>query len=85
MANKSSNSDEFDINYFKNNYMSFNETLECLCIKKPTLQEHIREGKKFCEPGDTIILPNRKRVFLRSAVKKEIENILRENGVRYQK
>ncbi|WP_085537218.1 hypothetical protein [Massilibacteroides vaginae] len=79
MVKKTSTS--IGLDYFKD-YISYEETLKALCIKKPTLQEHIREGKKFIEPGDTIILPNRKRVFLRSAVQREIANVLHENGVR---
>lgn len=68
------------LNHF-NDYISYEETLNALRLKKTTLQEHLRSGKKFSEPGDTIILPNRKRVFHRSAVEREIANILRENGV----
>lgn len=77
------NTKELNLDLF-NDYISYEETLKALRIKKPTLQEHIRKGKKFKEPGDTIILPNKKRVFLRSAVQREIANVLRVNGIRNQ-
>ena len=69
------------IDYF-DNYMSYADTLKALRIKKNTLQDHMRAGKRFTEPGDTIILPNKKRVFHKDAVKREIESVLKENGVR---
>lgn len=86
MAKKQSNTaidlSSIDINFIKDNYMSYEECLECLVIKRPTLQQHIREGKKFIEPGDTLILPNKKRVFLIDAVRREVVNLLRDNGVK---
>lgn len=86
MAKKTANTgidlSNIGLNFLEENYMSYEECLSCLCISRPTLQQHIREGKKFIEPGDTLILPNKKRVFLKDAVKREIANLLRVNGVK---
>jgi hypothetical protein len=76
---------KIDINLIKDNYMSYEDCLECLCISRPTLQQHIRDKKRFTEPGDTLILPNRKRVFLKSAVEKELVKLLQFNGVKLKK
>lgn len=73
---------DVDPDFINDRYMSYEECLNCLSIKRPTLQQHIREGKKFTEPGDTLILPNRKRVFLRDAVRREVVNLLKDNGVK---
>lgn len=86
MAKKQSNTSidlsSVDVNFIEDNYMSYEECLKCLFIKRPTLQQHIREGKKFIEPGDTLILPNKKRVFHKDAVRREVVNLLRDNGVK---
>lgn len=74
--------EDISLTFIKDNYISYEECLKCLFIKRKTLQQHIKEGKKFTKPGDTIILPNRKRVFLRKAVQRELANLFRENGVR---
>ena len=71
-----------DYNYLKDNYMSYKECLMCLCIARSTLQQHIREGKKFVQPGDTLILPSKKRVFLKEAVRREVINVMKENGLK---
>lgn len=68
-----------DHNYIKNNYISYHECLQCLFIARPTLQQHMREGKLFTEKGDTIILPNKKRVFHKNAVAREIAKIIQNN------
>ncbi|NDV77865.1 hypothetical protein [Dysgonomonas sp. 511] len=86
MAKKQSNTgidlSSVDLNFIEDNYMSYEECLKYLFMKRPTLQQHIREGKKFIQPGDTLILPNKKRVFLREAVRREVVNLLRDNGVK---
>lgn len=78
----STNFSNVDINFIKDNYMSYEECLDALYMARPTLQQHIREGKKFISPGDTLILPNKKRVFLKDAVRREVINLLRNNGVK---
>jgi hypothetical protein len=72
---------ENDYNYLKDNYMSYKECLLCLCIARSTLQQHIREGKRFNRPGDTLILPSKKRVFLKEAVSREVARVMEDNGI----
>lgn len=74
--------ENIDLDIFSKDYISYAETIKALRTTKPTLQQHLRQGKKFTEPGDTLILPDKKRVFRRSAVQREIANILHANGVR---
>ena len=72
----------FSLTFIEENYISYDECLKALMIKRTALQNHIRDGKIFMEPGDTIILHNRKPVFLREAVKRELIKLFHDNGVR---